>query len=155
MCVPVSADYELDYPIIFLDYVSPFTAVNGKNLLTQLKVPQEKIAYFYQNNNDTTQAVQAGLLWWASHTEPPPTWRDLLDKMKPAGFAMKRCEALKKRILSLQSQGDSVYYELPYVLDRLRYTPVTTHTYVCMCVYMIPLDGHYSHQLFVCSMSVH
>ncbi len=115
--------------------MSRFAAVNGRDLLTRLKVDQDMIDYFYRNNDDTTEAVQAGLVRWASQTDPPPIWRDLLKAMKLARFAVKKCEALKNEILSLQSQGDSVYYELPYVLDRLRYTPATTHTCMHVCMH--------------------
>ena len=106
-CVPVSTDCE-QYPSIILEYVSRLAAVRGKDLLTRLGVNQPQIEYFYINKHDTTDAVQGCLKEWADMTDPAPTWRNLLDAMHFAKFTIKEREALKKRIQSLQSQGDSV-----------------------------------------------
>ena len=143
-CVPVSADCE-QYPIIILEYVSRLAAARGKDLLIRLGVKQARIDDAYINERNTTDAVQSCLEEWAGMTDPAPTWRDLLDAMNFAKYTIKEREALKKRIQSIQSQGDSVYE----LLDCFKYTLVTTHAHVCTCVCMIPLDGHYSRQLFV------
>ena len=132
-CVPVSTDYE-QYPSIILEYVSRLAAARGKDLLRKLGVKRAQIEDSYINERNTTEAVQSCLEEWADLTNPAPTWRDLLDAMHFAKYTVKECEALKKRIQLLQSQGDSVY-ELLYLLDCFKYTPVTTHAHVHVCMY--------------------
>ena len=149
-CVPVSADCE-QYPSILLEYVSRLGAARGKDLLIRLGVKRTQIEDAYINERSTTEAVQCCLEEWAGMTDPAPTWRDLLDAMQFAKYTIKEREALKKRIQSIQSQGDSVYE----LLDCFKYTLVTTHAHVCTCVCTIPLDGHYSRQLFVFIVFVH
>ena len=91
--------------MLFRKYVSEQAAGKGRDLLTELEFPPERIAAFYVRIDPQSEidAVQSGLDQWRGGRASEPTWVVLLKAMKDANIAQQYCQGLKKELTGKQS----------------------------------------------------
>ena len=92
--------------MLFRKYVSEQAeGRKGRDLLTELEFPPERIAAFYVRIDPQSEidAVQSGLDQWRGGRASEPTWAVLLEAMKDANIAQQHYQGLKKELTGKQS----------------------------------------------------